>query len=200
MAFINALFTSMLDNNLVFCQLIAMVTVILAAKRSQDGVCFGTMLGCATAAAGAFGALVYAGFLAPWGVGYLAPVVYAILGAAVAFVGGAVAASRKGAADRGLALRLVALLAANAALMGAALANGVAFDSATATADVLFGNALGSGLGVFLAVVLFTSIRARIDDRLVPHAMRGLPIALVTASLMAMAFTCVAGIAGGLFV
>ena len=57
-----------------------------------------------------------------------------------------------------------------------------------------------AGLGVLLAVVLFAFVRDRIDERLVPAALRGLPITLVTASLMALAFTGVAGIAGGLFV
>ena len=52
---------------------------------------------------------------------------------------------------------------------------------------------------MLLAVVLFAFVRSRIDERLVPAALRGLPITLVTASLMALAFTGVAGIAGGLF-
>ena len=35
MAFLNALFTAALDNNLVFAQLIGMVSVILIAARPQ---------------------------------------------------------------------------------------------------------------------------------------------------------------------
>ena len=65
-------------------------------------------------------------------------------------------------------------------------------------------------------VELLRSLRARLEDAeqkvsvllkdmdgtdtLVPGVLRGLPISLVTASLMALAFTGVAGIAGGMFV
>ena len=69
----------------------------------------------------------------------------------------------------------------------------------TLTWDAALGASVGAGLGVLLAVVLFAFVRSRIDERLVPAALRGLPITLVTASLMALAFTGVAGIAGGLF-
>ena len=59
---------------------------------------------------------------------------------------------------------------------------------------------LGKPAALLAALVLFAFVRDRIDERLVPAALRGLPITLVTASLMALAFTGVVGIAGGLFV
>ena len=51
MAFLNALFTAALDNNLVFAQLIGMVSVILIAARPQDSWRFGVMIAIATAGA-----------------------------------------------------------------------------------------------------------------------------------------------------
>lgn len=53
MAFLNALFTAALDNNLVFAQLVGMVSVVLVAGRPQDSWCFGGMVAVATAVAGA---------------------------------------------------------------------------------------------------------------------------------------------------
>ena len=84
-----------------------------------------------------------------------------------------------------------------AAVLGVPLGNAAAAETATLASSV--GTSVGAGLGAFIAVVLFATVRQRIDERLVPPALRGLPISLVTASLMCMAFTCVAGIAGGLF-
>ena len=69
-----------------------------------------------------------------------------------------------------------------------------------ATFDVALGTAFGTGMGIFIAVVAFAFIHDRIDERLVPGVLRGVPISLITAALMALAFTGVAGIAGGMFV
>ena len=50
-------------------------------------------------------------------------------------------------------------------------------------------NAAGASLGFLLAIVLMAGLRERIDTSdTMPRCMRGLPIALVTAGLMAVAF------------
>lgn len=50
-------------------------------------------------------------------------------------------------------------------------------------------NAIGAALGFFLAIVLMASIREKLDRvSSIPQAFQGLPIALVTAGLMAIAF------------
>lgn len=48
--------------------------------------------------------------------------------------------------------------------------------------------AVATALGFALALVLFAGIRERLDVEDVPQALRGVPIALITASLLAMAF------------
>jgi len=50
-------------------------------------------------------------------------------------------------------------------------------------------NALGSSMGFLLAIVLMAGIRERIQGNAgIPKCLRGLPIALVTAGLMSIAF------------
>ena len=50
-------------------------------------------------------------------------------------------------------------------------------------------NAFGSSFGFLLAIYLMAGIRERIDQNdNIPHCMRGLPLALVTAGLMSIAF------------
>ena len=50
-------------------------------------------------------------------------------------------------------------------------------------------NAIGAALGFFLAIVLMASIREKLDRvSSVPRSFQGLPIALVTAGLMAISF------------
>ena len=55
-------------------------------------------------------------------------------------------------------------------------------------------NAIGTSLGFLF--VLFSAIRIRIADTDTPKAFKGLPIALVTAALLAMAFTGLGGMVG----
>lgn len=50
-----------------------------------------------------------------------------------------------------------------------------------------------AALGFTLAIVLFAGIRETISEKNIPSAFRGFPIALVTAGLMAIAFTGFSG-------
>ena len=58
--------------------------------------------------------------------------------------------------------------------------------------------ALATGIGFLLAMVLFAGLREQLDLTDVPKAFQGVPIALVTASLLAMAFMGFSGVDGGL--
>lgn len=198
MTFLNALFTAALDNNLVFAQLIGMVSVVLVAGRPQDSFRFGAMIAVATAVAGALGWPLYTQLMQPWGVAYLAPLAYVLVSWAVIVVVATILGAGKSVAERERLLRACPIIACNAAVLAVSLGNAAAAE--TMTWDAALGSSFGAGLGVLLAVVLFAFVRDRIDERLVPAALRGLPITLVTASLIALAFTGVAGIAGGLFV
>lgn len=198
MTFLTALFTAALDNNLVFAQLIGMVSVVLVAGRPQDSFRFGAMIAVATAVAGALGWPLYTQLMQPWGVAYLAPLAYVLVSWAVIVVVATILGAGKSVAERERLLRACPIIACNAAVLAVSLGNAAAAE--TMTWDAALGSSFGAGLGVLLAVVLFAFVRDRIDERLVPAALRGLPITLVTASLMALAFTGVAGIAGGLFV
>lgn len=197
MTFLNALFIAALDNNLVFAQLIGMVSVVLVAGRPQDSFRFGAMIAVATAVAGALGWPLYTQLMQPWGVAYLAPLAYVLVSWAVIVVVATIIGAGKSVAERERLLRACPIIACNAAVLAVSLGNAAAAE--TMTWDAALGSSIGAGLGVLLAVVLFAFVRDRIDERLVPAALRGLPITLVTASLMALAFTGVAGIAGGLF-
>lgn len=198
MAFLNALFTAALDNNLVFAQLIGMVSVVLVAASPQDSFRFGGLIAVATAIAGALGWPLCTQLMQPWGVAYLAPLAYVLVSWVAIVVVATVLGAGKSVAERERLLHVCPIIACNAAVLAVALGNAAVAE--TMTWDAALGSSLGAGLGVFLAVVLFAFVRDRIDERLVPAALRGLPITLVTASLMALAFTGVAGIAGGLFV
>ena len=53
---------------------------------------------------------------------------------------------------------------------------------------------VGGGLGFMLAMLLMSEVRERLDLLPIPRAMRGVPIAFITAGLMGLAFFGFAGI------
>lgn len=57
-------------------------------------------------------------------------------------------------------------------------------------------NALSAGLGFMLAMLLFSSVRERLETADIPEFMKGLPITLVSASLVSLSFLGFAGIGG----
>lgn len=54
--------------------------------------------------------------------------------------------------------------------------------------------ALANSIGFTLAIVLFAGLRERLDLDKMPKSMRGVPISLITAGLLSMAFMGFAGI------
>lgn len=56
---------------------------------------------------------------------------------------------------------------------------------------------IATGAGYLLAIVIFASVRERIETADIPEAFKGLPIALVTAALIGMAFMGFAGLVKG---
>ena len=55
-------------------------------------------------------------------------------------------------------------------------------------------SSLGVGLGFLLAMVLFAGVRSRIEESFAPKSMRGLPVTLIAASIVSLAFFGFGGI------
>lgn len=71
--------------------------------------------------------------------------------------------------------------------------------------DVSFGyteslvNAFGAGVGFLIAMIIFAGVRQRLEDSKIPEFLKGLPITLVSASLVAMSFLGFQGVIEGIF-
>ena len=85
------------------------------------------------------------------------------------------------------------LITTNCAVLGVALVNvQKGFDLLQ---SVLMGAA--GGLGFTLSIVLFASIRKRLEENEIPKSFRGFPIALIAAGLLALAFMGFSGLSFG---
>ena len=82
------------------------------------------------------------------------------------------------------------LITTNCAVLGVALNN----VSAGYTFIESMVSSLGVGLGFLLAMVLFAGVRSRSENCPSPKALRGLPVTLVAASIVALAFYGFAGV------
>ena len=77
------------------------------------------------------------------------------------------------------------LITTNCAVLGVAVLN---MNEKYTLAQSLV-NALGSSLGLLLAIALMAGIRERVEtNENIPECMRGLPLTLITAGLMSIAF------------
>lgn len=82
------------------------------------------------------------------------------------------------------------LITTNCAVLGAVLLN--IFNNYNLKQTIVF--AMGSGLGFFLVIYIFSTLRERIKQAPLPQAVAGLPIALITAGIMALIFSRYTGI------
>lgn len=76
------------------------------------------------------------------------------------------------------------LITTNCAVLGIALVN---VQNGYNLVETIV-NGFGAGVGFTLAIVLFAGIRERLELADIPESFRGFPIALISASLMSIAF------------
>lgn len=87
------------------------------------------------------------------------------------------------------------LITTNCAVLGVTILN---INKAFSFSQAMI-NALGAGLGFALALFLFSGVRMRIEKSDVPKALQGLPITLVSASLVAVSFFAFKGLIENIF-
>lgn len=86
------------------------------------------------------------------------------------------------------------LITTNCAVLGVVQSN---TDQALTFLDSI-ANALGTSIGFLIVIVLFSCIRVRLESANTPKAFKGLPIALIVAAIMALAFMGLQGLFSGI--
>jgi len=82
------------------------------------------------------------------------------------------------------------LITTNCAVLGVALL--IVVDEYNFIQSLVF--SLGSGIGFALALLVMSGIREKLDSAKVPLPLRGVPIALIVAGILALAFSGFAGV------
>ena len=82
------------------------------------------------------------------------------------------------------------LITTNCAVLGVAITN---IQNASSFAESMM-NSLGTSIGFLIAIVIMAGIRERLEGNDIPKPFQGMPIVLITAGLMAIAFCGFAGV------
>ena len=94
------------------------------------------------------------------------------------------------------------LITTNCAILGVCIDNVDSY-MGTAAFGSTFAQALtyslGAGLGFMMAMVLFAGVRGRIEDNDAPPSFKGMPITLVSAAILSVAFFGFTGVIDNIF-
>lgn len=94
------------------------------------------------------------------------------------------------------------LITTNCAVLGVCISNVTAYmGTASFGTEFLYAmtNSFGSGLGFFLAMVLFSGVRGRMENNNCPACFKGLPITLIAAAILSCSFFGFAGVVDNIF-
>lgn len=87
------------------------------------------------------------------------------------------------------------LITTNCAVLGVTLLN--IEEGYTFLSSII--NSVGAGLGFMLAMVLFAGVRSRIESAQITKSFDGIPITLIAASIVSLAFMGFGGVVEGIF-
>lgn len=178
-----------LINNYVLQRFLGICPFLGVSKKLRQasgmGVAVTFVMLCATAATWP----VQTYILEPMGLGYLQTIAFILIIAALVQFVEIVMKKFIPALHRSLGIYLP-LITTNCAVLGVTINNitdGYGFLESMVSS-------LGVGLGFLLAMVLFAGVRSRIENCPAPKSFQGLPVTLVAASIVSLAFFGFTGI------
>ena len=87
------------------------------------------------------------------------------------------------------------LITTNCAVLGVTILN---IDEGYTFLEAMV-NSLGSGLGFFLAMVMFSGVRSKIEGSDIPESFKGWPVTLIAASITSLSFMGFGGVIENMF-
>ena len=132
--------------------------------------------------------------LDPNGLGYLQTIVFILVIAALVQLVEIVLKRYAPSLHKSLGVYLP-LITTNCAVLGVTILN----ITESYTFPEAMVNSLGSGLGFFLAMVMFSGVRSKIEGADIPESFKGLPVTLIAASITSLSFLGFGGVVENMF-
>ena len=178
-----------LVNNVVLSQFLGLCPFLGVSKNMKSAAGMGVAVIFVIAISSAVASLIYQFILTPLHIEYLQTIVFILVIAALVqfvemFLKKAMPALHK---TLGVYLPLITT---NCAVLGVAL-NKVTYNDNFLESVV---NGVGTAVGFTIAIVILAGIREKIEDNDIPAPFQGMPIVLLTAGLMSIAFMGFSGL------
>lgn len=186
-----ALISSMLINNVILMQFLGICSFLGVSKKMSNVWGMSAAVIVVMLVSTAITYPIYYYILVPLNIAYINTIAFILVIAAVVQLIEMFLKRYVVGLYRGLGVYLP-LITTNCAVLGVAISvldKNVANNFLTAMVVTL-----GSALGYSLIITAFSAIRIKLDAKDVPKAFKGLPVALVTAALMSLAFMGLAGL------
>jgi len=192
-AFLLAILSSMLIDNVVLSRFYGICPFLGVSRKTKSSLGMGIAVVFVIMLATLICWPLYHFVLVPAGIPFMDTVVYILVIASLVQLVGLFIKKYSPSLYKSLGIYLP-LITTNCAVLGVAQGNtdqGYTFLQAIA-------NGLGTSIGFLLIIVTFSCIRTRLDSANTPKAFKGLPIALITAAIMAIALMGLQGLFSGL--
>ncbi len=186
--FILAIVNSMLINNVLLSRFYGICSFLGVSNKSESAIGMGAAVCFVMLIASAVCWPIYYFVLVPAGIPYMDTIVYILVIASLVQLLEMVIKKYSPSLYKSLGVYLP-LITTNCAILGIAQGNtdkGLSFGQSMA-------EALGTSLGFALIMFIFSCIRNRLETSNIPKAFKGIPIALITAALMSLAFLGLTG-------
>ena len=192
LTYLSIIITAIFVNNIVFAQFLGICPFIGVSKRISSATGMGLAVAFVMAIATLVTWLVQHCLLVPFGLGYLQTIAFILV---IAIIVQMLEIMMKKAAPALYASLgvFLPLITTNCAVLGVAII--VAQKEMPLVQSVVY--AIATALGFAMALIIMAGIRQHLDTVDVPRPLRGVPIVLITAGLLAMAFLGFSGITIG---
>jgi electron transport complex protein RnfA len=200
MAYILIFITAIFVNNIVLSQFLGICPFLGVSKKVETSLGMGAAVAFVLTLATIVTYLIQVYVLNTFGLEYLQTIAFILVIAALVQMVEIVLKKVSIALYQSLGVFLP-LITTNCCILGVAIlvAQGT-YNTQGLEANLLTGvvYAIATAVGFALAMVIFAGIREHLSKMDVPEAMQGMPIALITAGLLAMAFMGFSGVDQGL--
>ena len=192
-SFVLAIVSSILIDNVVLSRFYGICPFLGVSKKVKSSLGMGLAVMFVTILATVICWPLYNYVLVPAGIPYLDTVAYILVIASLVQLVGLFIKKYSPSLYKSLGIYLP-LITTNCAVLGVSQSN----TDQGLTFLMSLGSALGTSIGFLLIIVTFSCIRVRLESANTPKALKGLPIALFVAAIMAIAFMGLQGLFGGL--
>ena len=189
LTYISILITAIFVNNIVLSQFLGICPFLGVSKKIDSALGMGAAVTFVMLLATIVTYLLQIYLLEPFGLSFMQTIAFILVIAALVQMREIILREGSRSLYRavGVFLRVVT---SNCAILGVAIM--VIQKNFTLLESTVF--AISTALGFTLALTIFAGIREQLALTTVPKAMKGMPIALITAGLLAMAFMGFSGI------